>query len=281
MPTGGAKTGGVPPFAMLAQSGTHGTPCIQPPPERVMWCAGLFKESLMRRSRVASAIFVLGALSASALAQPVTVVYELPEHPGLELLFGWFGGNEPLEGEIVATRADIDFTPEPGTDTANFMSSFSVPVDPPLSGNSEFLLIGAEIGWFGTQRQTYSIATDAFNGPIRPGRFGWIIAGADPNQPLEGTLVNSRIEFDVLVTPQCEPDLTTTAIPGTPGYGEPDGVVNNDDFFYYLLQFTEGNLAVADLTTTAIPGTPGYGEPDGVINNDDFFYYLVVFSAGC
>jgi len=81
--------------------------------------------------------------------------------------------------------------------------------------------------------------------------------------------------------PSCEPDLTTTAIPGTPGYGVPNGVLNNDDFFYYLAQFASGNLAVADLTTTAIPGTPGYGVPNGIINNDDFFYYLSVFAAGC
>jgi len=79
----------------------------------------------------------------------------------------------------------------------------------------------------------------------------------------------------------CQPDLTTTAIPGTPGYGTPNGTLNNDDFFYYLAQFAAGNLAVADLTTTAIPGTPGYGTPNGIINNDDFFYYLAIFAAGC
>ncbi len=79
----------------------------------------------------------------------------------------------------------------------------------------------------------------------------------------------------------CDPDLTTTAIPGTPGYGVPNGILNNDDFFYFLAQFAAGNIAVADVTTTAIPGSPGYGVPNGVINNDDFFYYLSIFSAGC
>ena len=39
--------------------------------------------------------------------------------------------------------------------------------------------------------------------------------------------------------------------------------------------------AVADLTTSAVPGSPGYGQPNGVINNDDFFYYLTLFAAGC
>jgi hypothetical protein len=79
----------------------------------------------------------------------------------------------------------------------------------------------------------------------------------------------------------CEPDLTTTAVPGSAGYGVPNGVLNNDDFFYYLSQFAANNLAVADLTTTAVPGSAGYGVPNGVINNDDFFYYLAIFAAGC
>jgi len=79
----------------------------------------------------------------------------------------------------------------------------------------------------------------------------------------------------------CRPDLTTGAIPGQPGYGVPNGILNNDDFFYYLSQFAAGNLAVADLTTSAIPGSPGYGVPNGVLNNDDFFFYLTIFAAGC
>jgi hypothetical protein len=81
--------------------------------------------------------------------------------------------------------------------------------------------------------------------------------------------------------PACAPDLTTGAIAGQPGYGVPNGVLNNEDFFYYLAQYAEGNLAVADLTTGAIPGQPGYGVPNGVINNEDFFYYLALYAAGC
>jgi hypothetical protein len=83
------------------------------------------------------------------------------------------------------------------------------------------------------------------------------------------------------VTNPCPPDLTATAIAGQPGYGVPNGTLNNDDFFYFLTQFAAGNLAVADLTTSALPGSPGYGQPNGVINNDDFFYYLAIFAAGC
>jgi hypothetical protein len=84
-----------------------------------------------------------------------------------------------------------------------------------------------------------------------------------------------------MVTPSCEPDLTTGAVAGQPGYGVPNGVLNNDDFFFYLAAFSAGNTAVADLTTGAVAGQPGYGVPNGTINNDDFFYYLAIFSAGC
>ena len=44
---------------------------------------------------------------------------------------------------------------------------------------------------------------------------------------------------------------------------------------------SRGNLAVADLTTGAVPGQPGYGVPNGILNADDFFYYLALFAAGC
>ncbi|MCB9841236.1 MAG: hypothetical protein H6809_06275 [Phycisphaeraceae bacterium] len=80
--------------------------------------------------------------------------------------------------------------------------------------------------------------------------------------------------------PTCQPDLTTGAVPGVPGFGVPNGILNNDDFFYYLFIFSNNDPA-ADLTTGAVPGVPGYGVPNGVVNNDDFFYYLSIFSAGC
>jgi hypothetical protein len=96
-----------------------------------------------------------------------------------------------------------------------------------------------------------------------------------------GNNVDMSFVLFELPEPSCEPDLTTGAIAGQPGYGVPIGVLNNDVFFYYLSQFAAGNLAVADLTTGAIAGQPGYGVPNGVLNNDDFFYYLSIFAAGC
>ncbi len=105
-----------------------------------------------------------------------------------------------------------------------------------------------------------------------------------PGQHARGlaTFLNLRPELqNTLCAPPCRPDLTTGALPGQPGYGVPNGTLNNDDFFYYLAQFSAGNLAVADLTTGAVPGQPGYGIPNGSLNNDDFFYYLSLFSGGC
>lgn len=98
-------------------------------------------------------------------------------------------------------------------------------------------------------------------------------------------------EFQVPTT--CPADLTTTAIPGSPGYGVPNAILNNDDFFFYLIRFTQsaGTCGVLpgqsrcpsppDLTATAIPGTPGYGLLDGVLSTDDFFFYLQLFTNGC
>lgn len=90
----------------------------------------------------------------------------------------------------------------------------------------------------------------------------------------------------------CQADLTTTAVPGSSGYGVPNGIVNNDGFFSYTSLFASslgcGNAPGAtrcpsppDLTSTAIPGTPGYGILDGTLSSDDFFYSLVLFAAGC
>jgi hypothetical protein len=79
----------------------------------------------------------------------------------------------------------------------------------------------------------------------------------------------------------CPADLSTGATAGQPGYGSPNGVINSDDFFYFLAQYAAGNLVVADLTATAVAGSPGYGVPNGSLNSEDFFYYLTLYSQGC
>jgi hypothetical protein len=81
--------------------------------------------------------------------------------------------------------------------------------------------------------------------------------------------------------PGCEPDLTTSAIPSHLRYGVPNGVLNNEDFFFFLARYAAGDRGICDVTAAAAPGTPGYGFPNGVLNNDDFFYYLSLYAEGC
>ena len=108
-----------------------------------------------------------------------------------------------------------------------------------------------------------------------------LVTGTTSAPGVNGPVKVDNVAWGVNVDPPaCRPDLTTGAVPGQPGYGVPDGTLNNDDFFYYLAQFAAGNVAVADMTTTAVPGSAGYGVPNGVINNDDFFFYLSIFAAG-
>lgn len=82
-------------------------------------------------------------------------------------------------------------------------------------------------------------------------------------------------------SPQCAPDLTASNLPGSVGFGQPNGVLNSSDFFYFLSAYGAGNVAVADVTTFAVPGSAGYGVSNGVINTDDFFYYLTSYAGGC
>ena len=79
----------------------------------------------------------------------------------------------------------------------------------------------------------------------------------------------------------CPADLTTSADPNNPGFGIPDGVLDANDFFYYLNRFAAGDLAAADLTGSINPNDPGFGVPDGVLDANDFFFYLGLFAAGC
>ncbi|MEZ6235210.1 MAG: GC-type dockerin domain-anchored protein [Phycisphaerales bacterium] len=200
-------------------------------------------------------------------------------------------------------------------DYLNNMPEFNLTTTPlDLSGYADLNLSFQR--WLGVERAQYDHArvqvasgslgfTNIWENPVETtiNEGSWSLQSFDIDSLLSGAsdamirwtmgTTDSSVVFggwnidDVVITGRlpvqggCPADLTTGAIPGVPGYGVPNGVLNNDDFFYYLAQFAAGNVAVADLTTGAIPGMPGYGVPNGVINNDDFFYYLAIFAAGC
>ncbi|MBX3365080.1 MAG: hypothetical protein KF866_09970 [Phycisphaeraceae bacterium] len=79
----------------------------------------------------------------------------------------------------------------------------------------------------------------------------------------------------------CRADLSGSSDPNDPSYGVPDGSLDAADFFYFLDQFTAGNLAIADLSGSSDPNDPNYGVPDGSLDAADFFYFLDIFLAGC
>ncbi|MEM9065872.1 MAG: alpha-amylase family glycosyl hydrolase [Planctomycetota bacterium] len=89
----------------------------------------------------------------------------------------------------------------------------------------------------------------------------------------------------IIVPPPCFVDVTTTGatLPFTPGYGEPDGVVDLDDLGFYLNNWLASNASVVDLTTTGatLIGQPGYGVGDGVVDLDDLGFFLSGWLAGC
>jgi hypothetical protein len=94
----------------------------------------------------------------------------------------------------------------------------------------------------------------------------------DGRQDVVGEPENSWARYVFLNLPPLSKDTNNNQIPD-----ECEGL----GFFYYLTAFAAGNTAVADMTATAIQGQPGYGQPNGVLNNDDFFFYLAAFATGC
>lgn len=100
----------------------------------------------------------------------------------------------------------------------------------------------------------------------------------DPDNPSVGTLT---VDADLVARGvACPADITGSASPGSPGYLQPNGVVDADDFFAFLALFAAGD-ARADISGSASPGSQAYLVPDGVIDADDFFTFLSVFAAGC
>jgi hypothetical protein len=75
-------------------------------------------------------------------------------------------------------------------------------------------------------------------------------------------------------TPDCPADLTGSTDPRNPMWGMPNGVVDGDDYTYFLMQHERGNLLVTDLTGSKDPrDLLLYGAPDGRLTADDVLYY--------
>lgn len=141
--------------------------------------------------------------------------------------------------------------------------------------------IGVGLITFRSARFSGGFSTFLVNNP-EPDCSGGFLGGGPVGFSTPHRKIESQVTWEYHWIPSsCPVDLTTLSTPGSQFYGEPDGIVDSHDFFYYLDQFALGNLAVADLTTNARPGLPGYGVPNGAITNDDFFYFLIRYAEGC
>jgi hypothetical protein len=164
------------------------------------------------RKLTGAVMAILLGLASAARADVVTAHYNVPEtldDGGIALDYGFFGYDGPdgftsLVGyQVIESRFDAVFTPNAGVNIEDLQIDFVVPVTPTLSGEEFWSFNGADFVETSPGSGIYaiSVATDAFNGPGRAGRFSMqLYSIADPPTPIGGVFQpGSGFEFDVLV----------------------------------------------------------------------------------
>jgi MYXO-CTERM domain-containing protein len=133
-------------------------------------------------------------MSAAANADIVEVRYDFPSNVNTSVLYGYFGGDAPLEGSIISTTFVIEnYLVSSGNDASDFYLTFDVPVIDSIE--TQVRLLGDDLGWSGTGSFSHSFTSSDYNGTIRPGRFGAEFAGG-------GTFVgDAYISFTVDTNP--------------------------------------------------------------------------------
>jgi hypothetical protein len=104
--------------------------------------------------------------------------------------------------------------------------------------------LGSNITWCSEAGKEYLILVHGFGG--QTGTFDLVISDFGPAAPPRSP---APAGF-------CAADLTGSSDPNDPSYGVPDGLTDASDFFYYLDQFVNLNLAVADITGSSDPNDP-------------------------
>ncbi len=140
------------------------------------------------------AAIAAGVFSVPANADIVEVRYDFPGNVNTSVLYGYFGGDAPVEGRIISTSLVIEnYLVGSGNDASNFYLTFDVPVIDSIE--TQVRLLGDELGWSGTGSFSHAFTTDVYNGTIRPGRFGAEFVGG-------GTFVgDAYISFTVDTNP--------------------------------------------------------------------------------
>lgn len=252
--------------------------------------------------RLALAAFVLPVVCAPAMAHPLGMYIFRDSSDKLVMIFPW-QNYWPLKYRVppFAGFMDADYPFEESLFDRPAQNLFKTHVDAKL----EVVIVSMDPGFW--IRDPFDIHT-AYHDPGQRFVIGttgvgfltfpwWHLDESDPTYvPNQESYAASFYLHDVTgihfdsdvytfnVYPDegfCPADLTTSAVPSHPGFGVPDGLLNSEDFFYFISAYASGNTIVADVTSTAQAGTPGYGVPDGLINSDDFFYYIALYALGC
>jgi len=149
-------------------------------------------------------VLVVAATAAGNLQTTQCLLPSIPlENFGVQFTFICQG---LPDGEIVTTRAVLEYTTQRGDDAADIM----IRVEAPSQGNPVWLLSGNDLGWSGVGTFTALVETDLLNGVIESdnpdfSEFVITIEMAD-RQPLTGRFQHSTIEADILGKP-CPWDL--------------------------------------------------------------------------
>lgn len=94
------------------------------------------------------------------------------------------------------------------------------------------------------------------------------------------SIEDERFVGTPIITATCPADMTGSDDPSDPGFGIPDEVVNQIDFFYYHRMYQAGDPS-ADFTSSEERTDPAYGIPDGIVDPMDLAYFLDRFDEGC
>lgn len=175
-----------------------------------------------------------------------------------------------LPGVLASATGTLDYTATGGICT--ILTANSVPCNSMINLADQGPLASGLAGTITTANRlvTYTASIDV-TVPLNP----------DPNGADLGSVrVFGTVTGSVTVPVRCPADLTGSTDPNNPAFGVPDGVVDANDFFFYLSLFGAGDLA-ADLTGSADPNSPDFGVPDGSLDGSDFFFYLNLFAQGC
>ncbi len=213
-------------------------------------------------------------------ADPIPADFLIPGEPG------WWGNSINIEEGLNGIPGDGLFPIEQGTQIFMVFHAWDAALSMRPDGElgtvydqpGQELYLGEGWSGFGMTPWWY---VDSTHPAYDPNKTQYAVDVSVYDQT--GTHQPSPV-YTILIEVQvsaCVADMTGSSNPDDPAYGLPNGVLDADDFFYFLDQFAAGNAARADLTGSGDPNDPGYGVPDGDIDGDDFFFFLDVFSGGC